>query len=110
VAEVAVVIAALLEAPTLNQEVQEAGQDKMVPLRVLAFRHKVITAVARQVAAVAVRVLRVQYLQEELALLHQSQALQSHGLAVAAAGLSVLLRMQVAQVVAALALAVFLLL
>ncbi len=100
------VIAALLEALTLNQGVQEAGQDKMVPLRVLAFRHKVITAVARQAAVVAVRVLRVQYLQEVLALLHQSQALQSHGLAVVAAGL-MLLQIQVAQVVAALGLAMF---
>jgi hypothetical protein len=70
VAEVAVVITALLEAPTLNQGVQEAGQDKMVPLRVLAFRHKVITAVATPAVAVAALVLRVQYTQAALALLH----------------------------------------
>jgi hypothetical protein len=74
-----------------------AAQDKMVPLQVLAHRDKAPTVVVLRQVAVVARLLRVQYIQEELALLRQSQALPSHALAAVAADRAMLLYIQVAQ-------------
>jgi hypothetical protein len=99
VAVVAVVIAALLEALSHVQGVLAVALVLMAARWPVEQAGKVIMEAHQIQAAVVVLVVRVAETQEALVLLHQSQELQSQGLAAVVAVLSILLSFQVALVV-----------